>query len=42
MKEILRFWRDKPITEKKQIMQSKSITAITYEQIKTVYAESVK
>lgn len=42
MKEILRFWRDKPLQEKKQIMQYKSITKITYEQIKTVYAERVK
>lgn len=42
MKEILRFWRDKPIDDKKQIMQSKSITAITFEQIKTVYDERGK
>lgn len=42
MKQILRFWRDKPIAEKKQIMQSKSITAITYSDIKTVYAERGK
>jgi hypothetical protein len=42
MTQILRFWRDKPLQEKKQIMQSKSITAINFEQIKTVYAERGK
>jgi len=42
MKEQLRYWRDLTPETKKQIMQSKSITAITFEQIKTVYAEKRK
>ena len=40
MTEILRFWRDKTIQYKKEIMKSKNIKAITYEQIKSIYLES--
>lgn len=42
MTEILRYWRDLQPETKKQIMQSRSITAITYHDIKTVYAERGK
>ena len=42
MRPILLWWRNLPPETKKQIMESKSITAITYEQIKTVYAERGK
>jgi len=40
MTEILRFWRDKPLSEKQEIMKSKNIKVMTYSQIKTIYNES--
>jgi len=42
MRKYLLWWRNLPPETKKQIMQSKSITAITYSDIKTVYAEKGK
>lgn len=42
MRPVLLWWRDLPPETKKQIMQSKSITKITYHDIKTVYAERGK
>lgn len=42
MKEILRFWRDKPLEEKKAIMKAKNITKILYSDIKRLYFEGRK
>jgi len=42
MTEILRFWRDTPKETKKQIMHSRNITTITFEQIKSIYLELKK
>jgi hypothetical protein len=42
MREYLLWWRDKPQSEKKQIMQDNNIKAIIYEYIKRLYLEGRK
>jgi len=42
MTQILRFWRDKPLEEKKAIMKANNITKILYADIKRLYLERRK
>jgi len=40
MRECLLWWRDKPISEKKEIMKQHNVTVVTFEFIKLRYLES--
>ena len=42
MTEILRYWRDLPKSQKREIMSGKGIKSITYDQIKNIYNENTK